>query len=74
MYFFNGNNHFEQIEHKQDWGNNYIGPYDPKQTYDALIRAQGIQTVAPNSWHFGRDGHSFWHRFMLQYIIANKFI
>jgi hypothetical protein len=72
--FFNGNNHFEQIVNQHDWGPSYIGPYDPKQTYDALIRAQGIETVAPNSWHFGKDGHSYFHRFMLQYIIANKFI
>jgi len=72
--FFNGNNDFSKIDNQQDWGKNYIGPYDPKMTYDAVIRAQGIDTVAPNSWHFGRDGHSFFHRFMLQYIIANKFI
>jgi hypothetical protein len=72
--FFNGNNDFSQITHQQDWGSSYIGPYDPKQTYDALIRAQGIETVAPNSWHFGKDGHSYFHRFVLQYIIANKFI
>jgi len=72
--FFNGNNDFSQITYQQDWGSSYIGPYDPKQTYDALIRAQGIETVAPNSWHFGKDGHSYFHRFVLQYIIANKFI
>jgi hypothetical protein len=72
--FFNGNNDFGKITNRQDWGNNYIGPYDPAQTYDAIIRAQGIDTVAPNSWHFGRDGHSYFHRFMLQYIIDNKFI
>lgn len=72
--FFNGNNDFSKIDNQQDWGKNYIGPYDPAQTYDAIIRAQGINTVAPDSWHFGRDGHSFFHRFMLQYIIANKFI
>ncbi len=72
--FFNGNNDFAKISDQKDWGASYIGPYDPKMTYDALIRAQGIDTVAPNSWHFGRDGHSYFHRFMLQYIIANKFI
>ena len=72
--FFNGNNDFSKIQDRRDWGTNYIGPYDPKSTYDAIIRAQGIDTVAPNSWHFGRDGHSYFHRFMLQYIIANKFI
>jgi hypothetical protein len=72
--FFNGNNDFSQITDHLDWGHNYIGPYDAKQTYNTIIRAQGIDTVAPNSWHFGKDGHSYFHRFMLQYIIANKFI
>lgn len=73
--FFNGNNDFSKIKHQgKDWGVNYIGPYDPKMTYNSLIRAQGINTVSPQSWHFGKDGHSYFHRFMLQYIIANKFI
>ena len=74
--FLNGNNHFDNIKSKQrrQWGSSYIGPYDPKQTYNYLIQDQGIQTVAPNSWHFGRDGHSYFHRFMLQYIINNKLI
>ncbi|CAB4137920.1 hypothetical protein UFOVP328_134 [uncultured Caudovirales phage] len=72
--FFNGNNDFGPLKDRQDWGASYIGPYDPKMTYNNLIQAQGIQTVAPNSWHFGRDGHSYFHRFMLQYIINNKLI
>jgi hypothetical protein len=72
--FFNGNNDFGQIQDQKEWGTNYIGPYDSTRTYNSLIRAQGIDTVAPNSWHFGKDGHSYFHRFMLQYIIANKFI
>ena len=70
--FFNGNNDFGKITDRKDWGTSYIGPYDPASTYDAQIRATGIQTVAPNSWHFGKDGHSFWNRFMLQYINANN--
>jgi hypothetical protein len=75
--FFNGNHAFTQYNHtieQLDWGNNYIGPYDPNKTYDAVIRNSGIETVAPNSYHFGKDGHSFFHRFMLQYIIDNNFI
>jgi hypothetical protein len=72
--FFNGNNDFSIIKKQLNWGNNYIGPYDPTKTYNAVIRGARIETVAPNSWHFGRDGHSFFHRFMLQYIIDNKFI
>jgi hypothetical protein len=72
--FFNGNSDFGKIKERLDWGVNYLGPYDSKMTFSSLIQAQGIQTVAPNSWHFGRDGHSYFHRFMLQYIIDNKFI
>ena len=72
--FFNGNNDFSRIADRQDWGANYIGPYDSKLTYDAIIRAGGIDTVAPNSWHFGRNGHSYFHRFMLNYIMSNGFI
>ena len=72
--FFNGNNDFGKITDRKDWGTNYIGPYDSKMTYNTLIRDKGIDTVAPNSWHFGKDGHSYFHRFMLQYCIDNKFI
>ena len=70
--FFNGNNDFGAIKDRKDWGTSYIDPYDPAGTYNARIQAQNIQTVAPDSWHFGADGHSFWNRFMLQYINANN--
>ena len=72
--FVNGNTDFGKIQNRQDWGTDYIGPYNPDLTYDAVIRAAGIDTVAPNSYHFGKDGHSVFHRFMLQYIIDNKYI
>jgi hypothetical protein len=72
--FFNGNNDFSSIGERMDWGTSYIGPYDPDQTYDAVIRSKGIDTVMPNSWHFGKDGHSAFHRFILDYIIKNKFV
>jgi hypothetical protein len=72
--FFNGNNSFERIRNRFDWGTSYIGPYDPAQTFDSIIKSGGIDTVSPNSWHFGKDGHSFFNRFMLQYIIKNKLI
>jgi hypothetical protein len=72
--FFNGNNDFGPIKDRYEWGTSYVGPYDPTQTFNYLVQNQGIQTVAPKSWHFGRDGHSYFHRFMLQYIINNKLI
>ena len=72
--FFNGNNDFGKIADRQNWGTNYIGPYDRSQTYDAVIRAKNIDTVSPNSWHFGSDGHAAFARFMTNYIISNKFV
>jgi hypothetical protein len=72
--FFNGNNSFGGITDKKDWGASYIDPYDPKGTFSAKLGTAGIETVAPNSYHFGKDAHSFFNRFMLQYIITNKFI
>ena len=72
--FFNGNNDFSNIAQRKNWGINYIGPYDSTQTYDAVIRSAGIDTVMPNSWHFGRDGHAVFSRFILNYIINNKIV
>ena len=72
--FFNGNNDFSQITDQHDWSTSYIGPYDPGSTYDAIIHARGIDTVAPNSWHFGPDGHAVFHRFLLNHIMSNRLI
>ena len=72
--FFNGNNNFSKIQKQKDWKKSYIAPYDPVMTFDAVIKQQGFETVATNSWHFGRDAHSFFHRFMLKYVIDNNFI
>jgi hypothetical protein len=72
--FFNGNNHFESIRDRRDWGTNYILPYDPKSTYSAILTDRGYQTVSPDSWHFGKDAHSFWKQFMLQYCIKHNLV
>jgi hypothetical protein len=63
-----------KIKDQKVWAMCYVAPYEPTMTFDAIVRKQGIDTVAPNSYHFGKDGHSFFNRFMLQYIITNKFI
>jgi hypothetical protein len=72
--FFNGNNDFSLITERKDWGLSYIDPYNPAQTFASIITQNGHQTVAPNSYHFGKAAHSFWARFMLQYCINNKFL
>jgi hypothetical protein len=74
--FFNGNNDFSKIpdQEQRAWDMCYVAPYDPTMTFDAICRKQGFETVAPGSWHFGRDAHSFFHRYLLKFIILNKFV
>jgi hypothetical protein len=64
--FFNSS---QTISNRFDWGNNYI-----IDTYEGKLHSANLETVSPNSKHFGKDGHSFWNRFLLNYIITNKFI
>ena len=71
--FFNGNNSFNKIQEKLDWGTDYIGPYDPDKTFNSIIKSNGIDTVSPKSYHFGKVGHSFFSRFMLQLFIDYKY-
>lgn len=74
--FFNGNNSFESIAEaeRQEWGKSYIGPYDSAQTFDAVLQQNGFDTVSPISYHYGKESHSFFARYMLQYIIKNKMV
>jgi len=72
--FFNGNICFRTINNIQDWGVNYIGPYDSDKTFHAILKESGFKTVSPDSWHYGRDAHSFWARHMLQYILKHNII
>ena len=72
--FFNGNSHFGNIQHQHNWGDSYIAPYDPAQTYTSVLKNNGFATVSPESWHFGPDAHCFWAEYLLQYITENKLL
>jgi len=72
--FFNGNNDFSKIRATRDWGSSYIGPYDPNSTFSATLAQSGFETVSPKSYHFGKEAHRFWAKFMLQYCIENQII
>lgn len=73
--FFNGDNDFSAVSHKSRriWGTSYIAPYDKDGTYSAWCRNQGMRTVSRKSWHFGKDAHSKWAAFMLQYCDQNQY-
>jgi hypothetical protein len=71
---FNGNSDFSKITTQQNWGNHYLSPYDPKQTYDSVLKNNGFFTVKPDSWHFGADAHCFWANHVLQYVRTHNII
>jgi hypothetical protein len=70
--FFNGNNHFGSIAEHKDWGVSYIDPYNPGATFDSWLKTNNFDTVSPASWHFGKQAHSAWKRFVLQYIFKHN--
>jgi hypothetical protein len=72
--FFNGNNDFGSITTRHDWGSSYIGPYDPNSTYASILAQNNYQTIAENSWHFGKQAHSFWANYVLQYVVRHQLI
>lgn len=74
--FFNGNTAFDRVPKadRKDWQYHFIDPYDPAQTWDQWLRRNDHDTVAPNSWHFGRAAHAAWARFVLQYVMTNDLL
>jgi hypothetical protein len=72
--FFNGNNNFESISHRYDWGVNYLDPYNPQMTYDRILKNNKYRPLKANSYHYGKEAHSFFAQYMLQYITDNKIL
>ena len=74
--FFNGNTSFDSIpiQNRYNWGTSYIEPYNKAGTYTSVLQNNGHQTVAPDSYHFGKEAHSFWANYVLQYIVRNQLI
>lgn len=51
-----------------DWGDNYINPYQDDYTYSNWLKNQGCTTVNPNSYHFGTDAHQKWANYLTKNI------
>lgn len=70
--FFNSNNPLTNDSY--DWNYSYISPTGVDGTYERRLQIANIETVSPTSKHYGRDGHVFWNRFLLNYVISQDFI
>lgn len=71
--FFNGNSDFSKIKQQHDWNSSYLNPYSKEGTFSEIV-SKKYATVAPNSYHFGQEGHRFFAQFMLKYCIDNQLI
>jgi hypothetical protein len=70
--FFNCMYNFFQTNNQQDWGINYIGPYDNNASYYWWLTQQGFQA---DSWyHFGADGHRAWATRLIDYIQEHNIV
>jgi hypothetical protein len=72
--FFNGNNTFNQVQTKFNFGKTYIEPYNKKFNYSDYLTTNEIHTVSPQSYHFGEDGHTLWSKYLLKYIVKNNLV
>lgn len=72
--FFNGNTAFDKVFDHHDWGSNYIEPYNSEMTYHSMLQNNGIDTVAPNSYHYGPDAHRWWAQYLVKYLATNNMV
>ena len=71
--FFNGNNTFESIDDKKDWGTSYYTPYYHDGTFHDMLE-QNDHTTIGGGWHFGPKAHEEWAEFLQQYLLDNNIV
>ncbi len=68
-FFFNTYSCFSHIRinnlPKLNWNDCYLDPYSDEFTYFNWAKANGCQTVNPESYHYGPDAHEKWAEFLL---------
>jgi len=67
--FFNSYMSFNLIKDRQDWGDNFIAPYDEESTYYNILKAKGFQTRdGRDNGHYMADGHQAYAHYLLPYL------
>jgi hypothetical protein len=70
-FFFNTFEPLDAESHHFDFEKNYLDPYNRDFTYYNWLKANGFDTVHPDSYHFGPDAHRAWGEFLYQNIVQN---
>ena len=71
--FFNGNSTFsdlavQMVPDCRDWNHCYLDPYVKESSYNSVLLSNEFRYSNPKSYHFGKDAHCFWGKYLLQYI------
>lgn len=74
--FFNGNSTFLDIpeEERYNFGESYINPYLPEESFDGWLQASGFDTVITSNYHYGQEAHAAWAKRLAQHIIEHKMV
>lgn len=67
-WFFNGDNDFSSISHRNDWDGCYVDPYSEQHSFSGFMKNKDMQPVRPGHWHYGPEAHEIWSDFLYQYI------
>jgi len=74
--FFNGKDNFLDIpeDERYDFGECYINPYLPEESFDGWLQLNGYSTVITSNEHYGAEAHAAWARRLIQHITDNKMV
>jgi len=73
--FFNGNSTFSDLaQDPKVWNHCYLDPYCTQSSYDHVLKNNGFDYVNPKSYHFGKQAHCFWGKYLLQYIKQHQLL
>ena len=74
--FFNGKDNFLDIpeDERYDFGENYISPYLPEDSFDGWLQGNGYSPVITSNEYYGQEAHAAWARHLAQHIKDNKML
>jgi hypothetical protein len=72
--FFSGHSTFSDIQHRHDWGVNYMHPYVREESYHNWLKNNGGVYANAASYHFDAKSHRLWAKHVLQYMFNNQIV
>ncbi len=67
--FFNTYLHFDMIDKELDWHDQFISPYDQRETFYYYCKRKGFKN-RNNGYHYGADAHNDYFLYLLEKVKA----